>query len=826
MTRQPADWRVAGRDRDRAKQLALATGLHPVAIDVLLQRGLQDVDAINRFLHPDLAQLFDPMLLPDMPRAVARIQQAVQRREQIWIYGDYDADGLTATAVLVRFFRDLGLSVRHYIPRRLEEGYGLNAQAVREIADAGADLLITVDCGVNAQAEVALANDLGLTVIVTDHHTPDPARRPAAWALINPKLAESRYPFAELAGVGVALKLVQALGGLAAVARYLELAAIGTIADVVSLTGENRVLAQQGLLALRQPSFPGVAALLATSATDGAVKAGTVSFGLAPRLNAAGRLNQADRALELLLTDDRQLAWSLAELLNRYNQERQAIEQQMLLEAEQAVQQLPEEERWCIVLAQAGWHHGVVGIVAARLAERYHRPVLLLAVEGEEARGSGRSIAGFNLVAGLQTISHLLTAYGGHQAAVGLTLPPEQVPALRAAMNQLVRDSLPADRLTPRLLLDGELDPSEVTMELVRSLEQLGPFGHGHPEPLFCSRRWQLAEARLVGKEGQHLKLRVQGGGIPWEVMAFRRGDQLAEISTAEWLDLAYSVQLNSWNGRDSVVLHLSDWRHAASADCVRVYDRRQDRERGLVIESLLEQPGAVLTVFWPGFAALSWPEFWRSLGVALPLEQLGPVFLRQSSGQWQVVDGQAVVADDQLFCLDVPLGLPSLQRLAVVLERRLYRVGIHLLYNGNDIDRAYKLLETHGPSRQALAALFRALRADSREHWTWSELVTAWQAAGLTLLPDQLMLHLRVMQELALAECACGRTGTSLRLLPTPADKRDLQQSAAYAAASAELVAFDQARGWLPGPDAAPIIARTLEQLISSTGQGDSTQP
>jgi single-stranded-DNA-specific exonuclease len=825
MRRQQARWQIATRDREQAKRLAQATGLHPVAIDVLMQRGLTEVDQILRFLHPDLSHLHDPKRLPGMATAVERIQQAVALRQQICIYGDYDADGLTATALLVRFFRDLGLDPGYYIPRRLEEGYGLNAQAINEIAQGGAQLLITVDCGINSQAEVAEANRLGLDVVVTDHHTPDASRRPAAVAVLNPKLAEREYPFVELAGVGVALKLVQALGGLAAVARYLELVAIGTVADLVPLVDENRVLVHQGLLALKQPSYAGIAALLSVAGVEeGAVHEGSIAYQLAPRLNAAGRLNRAEHALELLLTDDPEQAAALATLLDGYNQERQSLEQQILLEVEQAAAALPPDQRDFILLAKSGWHHGVLGIVASRLVERYHRPVVLLAIEGDEARGSGRSIPGYNLVAGLKAAKHLLSAYGGHQAAAGLVVPEKNIAALRRELNAQVQSALTPEEMTPCLSLDGELDPSEVSLQLVQSLDSLGPFGYGHPQPIFCSRRWRLLDARLVGREGQHLKLRLDGGGLPWEVMAFRRAEEQEAIVASQWLDVAYTVQCNHWQGRTSVVLYLRDWQQPEAPDQVPVYDRRQELLQGLSVRQLLQQPRSVLTVFWPALAAHHWAGLWKELQVELPINQAGPIFLCQQDGQWRWVASDQVFPGDQLLWLDAPLGEGSLRALAQLLGQRLYRLGIHLLYNGNDIDRAYKVLETHGPSRQALAALFLTLRSQPREEWSWGQLAAALQSAGLLLLPDQVQMHLQVMAELALAECACSEQGASVRLLPPPAEKQDLLQSKAFREATEAMQELGQAKEWLQGPDAAGLISRRLAELVQRLHPGDGT--
>ncbi len=485
-----ANWLIAKRDRELAKHLAKELNIHPVAADVLIQRGFRDEAAARLFLNPDLSQLHEPYLLKGMRTAVQRIKQAVAVGEQILIYGDYDVDGLTSTALLVRYFRDLGLQVCHYIPKRLEEGYGLHEEAIMDFARQGIDLIITVDCGITAAGPVDAANRLGIDVIVTDHHTPDPMRMPDALAVINPKLPDQSYPFQELCGVGVALKLVQALSGVGVAARYLDLVALGTIADIVPLVDENRVFVKFGLTAMQDSRIPGLGALLAEANINyaaGGLKPGQVSFMIAPRLNAAGRLNAAEIGMELLLTEDLGRAQELAALLSQQNAERQAIEQQILLEAEELLAESSEANQWFIILAKEGWHHGVIGIVASRLMERHHRPVIMLGIDGDNAKGSGRSISGYSLIQVLQEHAELLITYGGHDAAAGLTLHVEQVEQLRQKLNQHVRVSLAPEQLIPKIRLDGELDPSELTLELVRSLESLGPYGPGHPEPTFCS---------------------------------------------------------------------------------------------------------------------------------------------------------------------------------------------------------------------------------------------------------------------------------------------------------------------------------------------------
>ena len=662
-------------------------------------------------------------------------------------------------------------------------------------------------------------------VIVTDHHTPGP-KLPAAVAVINPKLPNSAYPFADLAGVGVALKLVQALGGLAEAVQYLDLATLGTIADIVPLVDENRVIVRFGLEALRDSQRPGLQALLREAELgETQLKPGQVSFMLAPRLNAAGRLNQSEQALRLLLTEDEQEAKDIAALLTSFNEERQAIEQMMVEEAEAMAEALPASERRFIVLAKEGWHPGVVGIVASRLVERFYRPVILLAIDGNEAQGSGRSIPRYDLVQSLRQQADLLTSFGGHQAAAGLSLPVENIPALRQALNQHVCAVLQPADLIPVTKLDVELDPSEVTLELVHSLEKLGPYGPGHPEPVFCSKRWQVTDIRQIGRDGQHLKLYLSGGGMPWEALAWRSSHELPQLRQTEWLDVAYTLQYNVWRGQESVVLHLRDWRVPVEDDSVPVYDARFVSDRNAYLQSLLEQEETVLVLFWPAFACLSWPQLWRQLGITDIGGETGPMFLRQVAGKWRLVAGSSLDDACTQVWLDVPHGLPSLERLVDELGARLYRHRIHLLYNGNDIERAYAILKEHGPSRQALAVLYRGLQqSPEKVQWLWEELYAVMQRGGYLGLPDQISLHLQVLQELSLAECACTNQGASVNWLPRPPVRQDLADSPSYAQAMDNLQGFAAAMDWLRSPDAGNIVARYLIGLLKERKAGNES--
>lgn len=811
-------WQIKERERELARAIAPKFDLHPVAAEVMLQRGIREETAMRRFLYPDLSHLHDPCLLPAMDRAVQRIRWAIEQRETIAIYGDYDVDGLTATALLVSYFQELGVDVIYHIPQRLEEGYGVHREVIAELAQRGVQLLITVDCGINAQEEIVFAQELGMDVIITDHHTPEASRLPGALAVINPKLAPA-YPFKELAGVGVALKLVQALGGLAAAAKYLDLATLGTIADVVPLLDENRVIVRFGLEALGNSQRPGVKALLAVAGLDPSkLGAGQVAFIIAPRLNAAGRLNEAQVALELLLTGDYTLALELAEKLESFNAQRQTVEQRIFEEADAMVAQLAPDERWCLVLAKADWHPGVIGIVASRLVERYHRPAILLTIAGQEARGSGRSVPGYDLVASLTEHAHLLLSYGGHRAAAGLTLATSQIPALRAALNTHVRARLTAEQLRPCVYLDGELDPSEITLDLVHSLEKLGPYGAGNPEPVFCSKRWHVQRANPLGRECQHVKLELNGGGLPWEVLAWRRSQDLAQFNQTQWLDVAYTPQVNHWNGQERLVLHLKSWRLPPPDETIAVYDARFLLNRESYLQGLFEQEKTVLVLFWPAFSLPAWPTLQSALE-ELPLWQSPhPLYLRLIEGRWQAAPPQSLPEACDLVWLDVPQGLPSLERLTADLGESLYHHRIHLLYNVNDVDRIYSFWAENGPNRSALATLYRGLKTAGQRSWRWGEIARIVQKDGFLGLPDQIHFHLRVLKELALAEYACSSEGVSIDWLPEPMERQQLSNSTAFVQAQVALAAFAEARNWLRGPDAGSIVARSLRSLIPAT--------
>ena len=568
-------WQVADPDPASRDRLAAELSLSPLLCQILINRGICDATDARTFLSPSLHDLHDPYLLLGMDTAVPRIVAAVQQGEQIAVYGDYDVDGVTGTALLLTFFEALGLRVASYIPERQSEGYGLNTEAMHQLAQRGTRLLITVDCGSTALPEVALARDLGIDTVITDHHQP-PDTLPPALAVLNPHQPTCSYPNKNLCGVGLVFKLLMALRAamrqagmlrerLPNLKRHLDLVTLGTIADVTPIRGENRVIVHHGLQELTQTLKPGLQALRQVSGRQGkAANVGEVGFQLAPRLNASGRLGSASQSLELLMARDQAEAERLAGLLDDVNQQRRTLQRNV----EQAVHErigelyggLPPA---AIVLGHADWHLGVVGIVAARIAETYHRPTFLLQINGGVARGSGRSIPAFDLYGGLQHCAAWLQQFGGHRYAAGLTMAVEHLPALQEAFIRYADDCLGADDLRPSLRLEAAVSLADVTETLVNELAALAPHGSGNPTPVFAAYGVHITSPiRRLGQEGQHARFQVEQTNTRLDVIAFQMGDRAAEAATDGGAhDIAFTPVVNTWRSRRTLELQLRDLR-------------------------------------------------------------------------------------------------------------------------------------------------------------------------------------------------------------------------------------------------------------------------
>ena len=554
------------------QQLAESLPCSALLASILSQRGYTTTTEAQLFLHSVLATLPDPDLLPDMDKACRRLQTALESGEKISIHGDYDVDGISGCALLVEALRAFGGQVEYHIPLRLKDGYGLSADAIRRIAGDDCRLMVSVDCGISAHNEAQLAQDLGIDLIITDHHQPGDSL-PAAIALVNPQLPTSRFPYSQLAGVGVAFMMLVSLRKRLRDSGYfqhrpepdlrhsLDLVTLGTIADIAPLTGVNRTLVKSGLRLLEKENRPGIAALK-TVAGVSSVTSGTVGFQLAPRLNAAGRLEDAALGVKLLLGEEGIDPQAVAHQLDLFNQQRQALEKKVLAAAIARVEADPQERR-TIVLAGADWHSGVIGIVASRLVERYHRPTFLIALNNGMGKGSGRSIKGFDLYQALKECGDLLEGYGGHTMAAGLTVAEAQVAAFSQRFEQVADTHLTDDLCMPFVEHDGECRLDLWTVAAVDELKALEPFGVGNPQPLFLSRRCTIKNCSLVAQK--HLKFDVKQQDTVLSAIAFGCGERITECSGA--LDILYRPQLNHWRGKTQVQMQVVDFCQAGEPD-------------------------------------------------------------------------------------------------------------------------------------------------------------------------------------------------------------------------------------------------------------------
>jgi len=563
-------WELKNTDVGAAIVVAGMSALHPLIGRILVARGIAAPEEVSRFLAPSLSAMLDPYLLRGMAAAVDRLVSARRNRETVCIYGDYDVDGITGTALLVSFLRLSGVECRYFIPNRFDDGYGLNTDALERIIALGADLIVSVDCGITAVDEVIFCRERGVDLIIVDHHSPRETI-PDASAVLNPLQPGCCYPYKSLAGVGVAFNLLIALraalrnqgafgeGTEPDLREWLDLVALGTIADVVPLTGQNRIYAHHGLKQLSCSAKPGIQALKRVAGVTGNVTCGQVGFRLGPRLNAAGRMESAVPGVDLLLSENPDECSAIAAELDSANAERQAVERQIFDEAVAMVESAGDyPQRRSIVLASETWHQGVVGIVASRLVERYHRPTILIALgEDGSAKGSGRSIPGFHLLDALGPCAPCLERFGGHRHAAGVGLRTENVAAFCAAFEAEAGRLLTDDDLVPRLEVDVEVQPEDITREIALELKRLEPFGSGNPEPVLVMRGMTVTERRTVG--GGHLRLRLARDGFTFNAIAFR----MAERETPGLVDVAFFPELNEWNGSTTLQLRVKDLRPA-----------------------------------------------------------------------------------------------------------------------------------------------------------------------------------------------------------------------------------------------------------------------
>jgi single-stranded-DNA-specific exonuclease len=563
-------WLLKRTNQEYVAYLSQAASISTATAQVLINRGIKTPEEVSSFLTQSVEAMSDPMVLGGMGPALDAIDEAMLKGTRVLVHGDYDADGLTAASMLVHALRRLGLEAAYLIPNRFRDGYGFNPPAVEKARSLGARLIITADCGISSFEAAGTAAESGIGVIITDHHEPvvesstGKAVLPEALSVINPKVSNPES--ADLSGAGVVLKLIQALGlrhgGRVSHLDYLDLASLGTLADSVPLVGENRAIVKEGLRRIQEGTRPGIRALKEVSGLDGRrLTAGLLAFTLVPRINAAGRVSDASEVVELLLSETEDIARGIASSLDGKNAERQKIEETVLSEALEKLGQ--KEPGPAIVLSGEGWHEGVIGIVASRIVERYSRPTFVLSISGDTARGSARSIPGFDVHAGLARCGDLLLSFGGHTQAAGLRLDVSELAAFEKKIAEAVESDV--EDFTPSLTIDAYIALGDVKQGLVKELGMLEPFGYGNPQPVLGTRGLEVENPRVVGKN--HLKMRLRSRSASVDAIGFNMGDLCPMVERAPLVDAAYNATINEWEGTRSLQLNLKGIRQPARTD-------------------------------------------------------------------------------------------------------------------------------------------------------------------------------------------------------------------------------------------------------------------
>ncbi|PKM83804.1 MAG: single-stranded-DNA-specific exonuclease RecJ [Firmicutes bacterium HGW-Firmicutes-13] len=690
-------WQLQKADSGLREKLAEELGIRPAVAQLLINRGVRSKEEGKRFLFPDLESLHSPELMKGLISARSKITKALEKGNKITIYGDYDVDGITSTVLLVSVLKKLGGHVSYYIPDRFTEGYGLNRRALEKIREEGTDLVVTVDCGISSLTETEYAKIIGMDIIITDHHLP-PEQLPRC-IMVNPAQVDCTYPWDKLAGVGVAFKLVQSILPREEWEQYLDLVAMGTIADVVPLLDENRILTKYGMEKLNSSCRPGINALKKISGFDDKVLTSErVPFSLAPRLNAAGRMGNAGQAVELLLTDSSAAALELAQTVDQYNRERQKIENSILQKAIEEIEEKNLEHQKVLVLDGEGWHPGVIGIIASRLVEIYSRPVVLISLDGEEGRGSARGIEGFNLIGTIRQCAELLTKYGGHEFAAGLTLPKKHVEELRKRINSLAEKELTSTILEPRLFLEAELDESEINLDLLDELKLLEPFGHGNPVPLFKGSSLEIEGFSYVGKQKNHLKLKLRGKQKLLEGIAFNMDNKKIPLAYRQ-VSVAFALEDNCWGEYRNPVLQLKDFHFNdfLHIEGINVIDRREVKRKEKYLQYLVNHGNTLIYIN----TLYQKERLSRILG-----QNEGIHYCHQGN-----IDGDVLGNIEHFVVYDLPLEAEKIFTLTKNIFRDIKNVNVHLIYSSEDLSVNRMFLKTILPQRSSLVKIYQVIK-------------------------------------------------------------------------------------------------------------------
>ena len=843
MAKLGRQWRIAPAATALRTAISKKLSISPTVAQVLINRGVDDESKAREFLYGGVERLHDPLLMKDMNRAMQRVLQAIEKRERITVYGDYDVDGITACSLMVRVLRELNADIEYYVPERQSEGYGLHGAALESLVAAGTKLLITVDCGISAFKEVSVLHDR-LDIIITDHHQP-PDVIPPAYAVINPRQTDCPYPNKQLAGVGVAYKLCQAIWKHydrqdTDLHRYLDIVALGTIADMVSLLGENRVLVKLGLQQLQESGNPGLKALKDVCGIAAQrINTGKVGFVLAPRLNAAGRVSHAAAAVELLITNDNHRAFELSSLLNQENIVRQEVERQITAAAEARLASVDVGKEKVLVVDGKEWHPGVIGIVASRLVEKYYRPVVMITVRDGIGKGSCRSIPGFNMYEALKSASDLLLQFGGHHQAAGLSLDAANIGALHARMTQFASDHLTPEDYQPTIVIDSLVGLEEITAALLEEMACLEPHGIGNPSPVFASRRVRPIDVRTMGHEGKHIRMKVAAQGTVNNVVGWDMGVLSDKIRCSDAVDVAFIPEFNEWQGTTTIQLKAHDIKKSArDSDDVRDILPVSRRCFHKTENSYNEETSANSTPAGKRTAALVLPrkiidarhtadkvEYlctvladsdptciyvhtaqhadalaaslrrcgWERTGVLHA--NLSAVQLKREMEQFQSgYLSNLVIANDCEHTLDgchirhvllfhLPLSLDSLMK-----QRQSAAPGgsLTLLFGEEDVVFNTQMIHAACPDRDTIGCLYLAIKTAvgvrSEASVTHAELAALAQSRFVLTISDAaITASIRILEELNLVKCTTRGEERYMSLMPVPADKLKLEQSLTY---------------------------------------------
>lgn len=812
-------WKTKEPDTNLSQQLVSELDIPLLIAQLLVNRGITEAKTAREFLYPELVNLHPPSKMKGISDAADRIKKAIDDGEKIWIYGDYDVDGITSVSLLMSCLKHLGADVDYYIPHRLDEGYGLTQEGIVELKENGCNLVITVDCGIGAVEEVRMANEAGMDVIITDHHEPR-GDLPPALVTLNPKLEDCEYPFDGLAGVGVAFKLAQALMGDEHgqdedfLQGQLDLVTLGTIADVVPLMGENRIIAKYGLEVLNRMERVGIRALCEVAGVkEGSISGWAVGFQLGPRINAAGRLDTAHCAVQLLTTDSYEEALEIAQKLDEANRERQSIERSILAEASQQLQKYNLARERSLILASEGWHPGVVGIVASRLQERYYRPAIVISLEGEEGRGSARSIPEFDIFHALERCSHLLEKFGGHKAAAGLSIAKENIGKFRREFSQVVAETLDSDDLKPKVTIDVEATLSQLSLDVVEQFSLLEPHGLGNPRPLLALTGLSLRGLpRTVGKNGSHLQMTVSDGQNFLRTIGFNKGQLERELYDRDIsLDLVCRPNVNVWNEARSVqltveeiVIHRGDSHEVTVASVemmelsqIKMADRRNLPDKRRYLQKLLLL-GEKTLMYVRDDAAVDQLQGIVSryarktrLGICYSNtseDERDGMKLRLSQGELDAIASSVPFEEPipglrhVVFCHPVPTRDVFVRCCAPAVEAE-EPVLVHLIFNNKDVDILSESLKHQYPDREMLANVYRKAReisSDSNgEPVPVKEIAEGMEMDG----PKELIISncMAILEEIELVKQQEVNGNAAVSLTPEPQERRDLKESQRY---------------------------------------------